>query len=71
MTKVTDATILQQEIAAEQQHVDRVYSRLAELRQDAARAEKDGYRLARVGNFGALVERDAVRHLARGRARRV
>ncbi|GAA4701061.1 HelD family protein [Phytohabitans rumicis] len=62
------ATTLQQEIAAEQRHVDRVYARLAELRQAAARAEKEGYRLARVGNFGALVERDAmVFHAARRR----
>ncbi|BCB79073.1 AAA family ATPase [Phytohabitans flavus] len=66
---MTDAaTTLQQEIAAEQRHVDRVYARLAVLRQAAARAEKEGYRLARVGNFGALVERDAmVFHAARRR----
>ncbi|GLH99061.1 HelD family protein [Phytohabitans aurantiacus] len=66
---MTDAaTTLQQEIAAEQSHVDRVYARLAQLRQAAVRAEKDGYRLARVGNFGALVERDAmVFHAARRR----
>jgi DNA helicase IV len=69
MTTLTDAaTTLQQEIAAEQSHVDRVYARLAQLRQAAVRAEKDGYRLARVGNFGALVERDAmVFHAARRR----
>ncbi|SDZ40209.1 DNA helicase IV [Micromonospora pattaloongensis] len=65
---MTDATSLQHEIAAEQRHVDRVYARLDQLRSDAARAEKDGYRLARVGNFGALVERDAmVFHAARRR----
>jgi DNA helicase IV len=51
---------LQQEIAAEQRHLDRVYARLAELRRDAVRAEREGYRLARVGNYGALVERDAM-----------
>jgi hypothetical protein len=60
MTTVSDATTLQREIAAEQRHVDRVYARLAQLRQAAATAEKEGYRLARVGNFGALVERDAM-----------
>jgi DNA helicase IV len=62
-------TSLQQEIAVEQRHLDRVYARLAELRRSAQRAERDGYRLARVGNFGALVERDAmVFHAARRRA---
>ncbi|MFF5292714.1 HelD family protein [Paractinoplanes globisporus] len=61
-------TVLQQEIAIEQQHVDRVYARLVELRRDASRAEKEGYRLAGVGTFGALVERDAmVFHAARRR----
>ncbi|MGN9804428.1 HelD family protein [Micromonospora sp. L32] len=57
---MTDQTTLEQEIAAEQRHLDRVYARLAELRRSAAQAEKEGYRLARVGNFGALVERDAM-----------
>ncbi|HEX5201167.1 MAG TPA: AAA family ATPase [Actinoplanes sp.] len=61
-------TVLQQEIAVEQQHVDRVYARLAELRRDASRAEKEGYQLAGVGTYGALVERDAmVFHAARRR----
>ncbi|MEV0902566.1 AAA family ATPase [Actinoplanes sp. NPDC049802] len=65
---MSDTTVLQQEIAVEQQHVDRVYARLAELRRDASRAEKEGYRLAGVGTFGALVERDAmVYHAARRR----
>ncbi|GAA0431989.1 DNA helicase [Actinoplanes capillaceus] len=65
---MSDTTVLQQEIAVEQQHVDRVYARLAELRRDASRAEKEGYRLAGVGTFGALVERDAmVFHAARRR----
>ncbi|WP_433302218.1 HelD family protein [Actinoplanes sp. CA-030573] len=65
---MSDPTVLQQEIAVEQQHVDRVYARLAELRRDASRAEKEGYRLAGVGTFGALVERDAmVYHAARRR----
>lgn len=65
---MTDASTLQQEIAVEQRHVDRVYARLAVLRQAAVRAERDGYRIARVGTFGSLVERDAmVFHAARRR----
>ncbi|PZF93978.1 HelD family protein [Micromonospora deserti] len=57
---MTDQTTLAQEMAVEQRHLDRVYARLAELRRSAVRAEREGYRLARVGNFGALVERDAM-----------
>ena len=65
---MSDPTVLQQEIAIEQRHVDRVYARLTELRRDASRAEKEGYRLAGVGTYGALVERDAmVFHAARRR----
>ena len=65
---MNDATVLQQEIAAEQEHVDRVYARLIELRRDASRAEKEGYQMAGVGTHGALVERDAmVFHAARRR----
>jgi DNA helicase IV len=68
LEQVSDATVLQQEIAAEQQHVDRVYARLAQLRILATRAEKEGYKQAGVGTFGALVERDAmVFHAARRR----
>lgn len=64
---MTDTT-LNDEIVQEQRHVDRVYERLAQLKQDAQRAEADGYQLARVGNFSALVERDAmVFHAARRR----
>jgi DNA helicase IV len=56
------------EIAAEQVYLDRVYVRLDQLRISAAEVEKAGYSLARVGNFGALVERDAmVYHAARRR----
>jgi DNA helicase IV len=65
---LTDVTTLQEEIAAEQRHVDRVYARVAQLREAAAEAERDGYGLAKVGNFSALVERDAmVFHAARRR----
>ena len=60
--------ILAREIAVEQRHLDVVYRRLAGLRQQAADAEKEGYGLAKVGNFGALVERDAmVYHAAQRR----
>jgi hypothetical protein len=56
------------EIAAEQRYVDRVYARLERAKKDAAEAEAAGYSLANVGNFGALVERDAmVFHAARRR----
>ncbi|MGI5148351.1 HelD family protein [Plantactinospora sp. CA-294935] len=65
---MTDHTTLRQEIEAEQRHLDRVYARLAQLRHSAVLAEREGYQLARVGNFGALVERDAmVFHAARRR----
>jgi DNA helicase IV len=57
-----------QEIAAEQRHIDRVYARLVVIKKEAAAAEAAGYGIARVGNFGALVERDAmVYHAARRR----
>jgi hypothetical protein len=57
-----------EEIAAEQSYVDRVYARLAVIRADVVAAEKSGYALSRVGNFGSLVERDAmVYHAARRR----
>jgi DNA helicase IV len=56
------------ELAAEQRYVDRVYQRLVELRRTAAETEKAGYSIAKVGNFGAYVERDAmVYHAARRR----
>ncbi|MGC9670409.1 HelD family protein [Planosporangium sp. 12N6] len=56
------------EIDNEQRYVDRVYARLGELRRSVAEAEKAGYGLARVGTFGAYVERDAmVYHAARRR----
>ncbi|GAA0736629.1 AAA family ATPase [Dactylosporangium roseum] len=60
--------VRESEIAAEQAYLDRVYVRLDQLRVSAAEVEKAGYSLARVGNFGALVERDAmVYHAARRR----
>ena len=65
---MSDATVLQQEIAVEQEHADRVYARLAQLRTDATLAEREGYRISSTGTFQALVERDAmVFHAARRR----
>lgn len=56
------------EIAAEQHHVDRVYARLEVIRKEAREVEAAGYRIANVGTYGALVERDAmVYHAARRR----
>jgi AAA domain len=64
---LTDA-VRESEIAVEQRYLDRVYARLDQLRESAAEVERAGYGLARVGNFGALVERDAmVYHAARRR----
>ena len=39
---MSDPTVLQQEIAAEQRHLDRVYARLAELRTDAVPGREGG-----------------------------
>src|SRR6266496_4952866 len=61
-------SILQEEIAAEQVHIDRVYRRLAEAEREARLLLADGRRRSAVGNFGALVERDALVHQA---ARRI
>ena len=64
---MTDA-VRDAEIVAEQRYLDRVYARLEQLRVSAAEAEKAGYAIAAVGNFGAYVERDAmVYHAARRR----
>lgn len=64
---MTDA-VRDAEISAEQHYLDRVYARLAQLRESAAEAERAGYGLAAVGTFGAYVERDAmVFHAARRR----
>ncbi|MFC5001711.1 HelD family protein [Dactylosporangium cerinum] len=60
--------VRESEIAAEQAYLDRVYTRLDQLRITAAEVEREGYSLAKVGNFGALVERDAmVYHAAKRR----
>ncbi len=48
------------EIAVEQHQVDRVYTRLEVLRAETAESARRGFAMAGVGNFGALVERDAM-----------
>lgn len=62
-------SVRDQEIAAEQRHVDRVYARLDELRDSAAAAVEAGYLVADIGTVGALVERDALVHRASRRLR--
>ncbi len=57
------------EIAAEQQHVDRVYARVETMRAEAARLQREGHRLARARTPGSLVERDAMVHHAAVRLR--
>jgi hypothetical protein len=56
---VSDA-IRQAEIAVEQSHVDRVYARVAALREEARSIHREGYRIARARTPGSLVERDAM-----------
>lgn len=50
----------QREIEAEQRHVDRVYSRLAELRKEAIDLRSAGYRRGQERHPGALFERDVM-----------
>ncbi|MCW2917542.1 MAG: ATPase [Actinomycetia bacterium] len=49
-----------QEIAAEQERVDIAYARLEEMRQDAQRLIKEGFRQALAGTKASLVDRDAM-----------
>jgi AAA domain-containing protein len=64
---VTDA-VGDAELHREQRYVDRVYSRLEQVRRALAQDEKAGYGIAAVGTFGSYVERDAmVYHAARRR----
>ncbi|NUR70400.1 MAG: AAA family ATPase [Hamadaea sp.] len=64
----TQASPLEQEIAVEQRHVDRVYTQLARMRESMAQLEAGGYDLAGARVPGALVDRDAmVFHAARQR----
>ncbi|WP_018348152.1 HelD family protein [Longispora albida] len=57
------------EIATEQQYVDRVYTRLDELRAEAVANEAAGYRQVDARTPGALVERDAFVYQAARRLR--
>ncbi|HEV2087683.1 MAG TPA: UvrD-helicase domain-containing protein [Cryptosporangiaceae bacterium] len=50
----------EREMAAEQRHVDRVYLRLEQVREDAVAIATDGHRRAHIGNEGALYERDVM-----------
>ncbi|AVT36924.1 UvrD-helicase domain-containing protein [Plantactinospora sp. BB1] len=58
-----------QEIAAEQQVVDRVYARLDVLRKQAAALADEGRQRAAAGPLTGLVERDAMAHRAATRLR--
>jgi AAA domain/UvrD-like helicase C-terminal domain len=49
-----------QEIAAEQQRVDIAYARLEEMRQDAQRMIREGFRQSLAGTKASLVDRDAM-----------
>jgi DNA helicase IV len=49
-----------QEIAAEQERVDIAYARLEEMRQDAQRMIKEGFRQSLAGTKASLVDRDAM-----------
>jgi DNA helicase IV len=50
----------QDEITAEQRHVDRVYTRLAQLREEAKELREAGYQRGRERHPGALFERDVM-----------
>ncbi len=50
----------ERELAAEQDHVDRVYERLAELRKEARELRETGYERGRERHPGALFERDVM-----------
>jgi len=64
----TQASPLEQEIALEQRHIDRVYTQLARMRESMAQLEAGGYDLAGARVPGSLVDRDAmVFHAARQR----
>jgi hypothetical protein len=48
------------EIEREQQHVDRVYTRLDVVRAEAERSRREGFQLVHARTPGSLVERDAM-----------
>ncbi|MBI1758605.1 MAG: ATP-dependent DNA helicase [Actinobacteria bacterium] len=55
-----DSSILQEEIAAEQRHVDRVYRELVVAEREARSLLEEGYGRGTLGHGGGLVERDAI-----------
>jgi DNA helicase IV len=57
---VSEASIKQAEIAVEQQHVDRVYARLGELRTEAEAMRDKSYEYGREATPEALNERDVM-----------
>jgi len=64
---LTDART--QEIANEQEFVDRVYERVDATRAEAKELAREGHGRAAAGPAGGLVERDAMVHLAAGQLR--
>lgn len=60
-----------QEIAAEQQVVDRVYERLEGMRTQANALAGEGHRRAAAGPVTGLVERDAMVHRAAAQLRAI
>jgi DNA helicase IV len=57
---VAPGTTRHDEIAAEQRHVDRVYARLTELREEAKQLRSAGYAKGQERHPGALFERDVM-----------
>jgi DNA helicase IV len=57
---VAPGTTKQIEIEVEQRHVDRVYARLAQLREEARQLRSAGYRRGQERHPGALFERDVM-----------
>ncbi|MGW1989022.1 HelD family protein [Embleya sp. NPDC001921] len=55
-----DPQAKERELAAEQGHVDRSYTRLEHMRDEAQALLQQGYRQAQVGTRAALVERDVM-----------
>ncbi len=56
----THDTVAQQEIAHEQEFVDRVYTQLEQSTKNAEELAREGYGRGRLGHEGGLVERDAM-----------
>ncbi|HEY2175438.1 MAG TPA: AAA family ATPase [Mycobacteriales bacterium] len=71
MSGQPDEGPLHEEIRREQEHVDRVYARVAEVREEARELAAEGHRRAQLGKFifSALFERDALVYQASRRVR--